>query len=363
MKFINKRILIISPQEWDGLKVSKHHYAEELAKRGNQVYFLEPPAYGNRSVQIKKVDENISVVSYHFFPGKRLRFHFRKIHDFFISIYIKQILKQLGNLDVVWCFEPNLYTNLKLFGAKMVIYHPVDALSLPHQINVGKSANVIFSVSDSILAQFNSLKTPSFFINHGLSASFLQQLEFKQFEKVRFAYIGNVMINGLDRNSLMKVIENHPEIGFDFYGSYDKNSNDSFINFILRQPNATLLGRKSTKELANLLVDYSGYIMCYNPDVEMNGGSNSHKLLEYLSFGKVVVANKIQHYEQHRDLIQMSTQANNSDYVSLFDETVLNIEKYNSEVLFDQRRALAFENTYSKQVDRIEQYLGGLIII
>ncbi|MBR9832563.1 glycosyltransferase family 1 protein [bacterium] len=362
MKLVGKRILIVSPQVWEGLKVSKHHYAEELAQRGNQVFFLEPPAYGNRSVQIKKVDENISVVSYHFFPGKRLRFHFRKIHDFFISLYIKQIIKQLGNLDVVWCFEPNLYTNLKLFGAKMVIYHPVDALSLPHQINVGKSANVIFSVSDSILAQFNSLKTPSFFINHGLSASFLQQLEFKQFEKVRFAYIGNVMINGLDRNSLMKVIENHPEIGFDFYGSYDKNSNDSFINFILRQPNATLLGRKSPKELANLLVDYSGYMMCYSPNIEINGGANSHKLLEYLSFGKVIIANKVFHYEQYRDLIQMSTQFDNSDYVALFDETLLSIDKYNTIELFNKRRALAFENTYANQVDRIENHLNEVML-
>lgn len=363
MKFINKRILIISPQEWDGLKVSKHHYAEELAKRGNQVYFLEPPAYGRESIQVKKVDDNLFVVKYHFLPGKRIRFHFRRIYDFFISIYIKQIILKVGDLDIVWCFEPNLYANLKLFNANVTIYHPVDAVSLQHQINVGVSANVIFSVSNSILAEFKSLKTPSFFVNHGLSSSFLQHLEFKQCKKVRFAYIGNIMINGLDRKGLMQVIESHPEISFDFYGSYVKNSNDFFINFILSQPNTALLGRKSTKELANLLVDYSGYIICYNPDVEMNGGSNSHKLLEYLSFGKVVVANKILHYEQHRDLIQMSTQANNSDYVSLFDETVLNIEKYNSEVLFDQRRALAFENTYSKQVDRIEQYLGGLIII
>ena len=39
----NKTILIISPQAWGKMFLSKHHYAIELAKRGNAVYFLNPP--------------------------------------------------------------------------------------------------------------------------------------------------------------------------------------------------------------------------------------------------------------------------------------------------------------------------------
>ncbi len=39
----NKVILIISPQAWGKMFLSKHHYAIELAKLGNEVYFLNPP--------------------------------------------------------------------------------------------------------------------------------------------------------------------------------------------------------------------------------------------------------------------------------------------------------------------------------
>ena len=43
MKFENLNILLISPNYWGTMFVSKHWYAIELAKRGNNVYFLEPP--------------------------------------------------------------------------------------------------------------------------------------------------------------------------------------------------------------------------------------------------------------------------------------------------------------------------------
>ncbi len=44
MKIINKTILFISPGPWGINHVSKHHYAIELAKIGNDVYFLNPPS-------------------------------------------------------------------------------------------------------------------------------------------------------------------------------------------------------------------------------------------------------------------------------------------------------------------------------
>ena len=43
MQLTNKKILIISPQFWGKMLISKHHYAVELANRGNEVFFLNPP--------------------------------------------------------------------------------------------------------------------------------------------------------------------------------------------------------------------------------------------------------------------------------------------------------------------------------
>lgn len=361
MKLRGKSILLISPQKWDGQFVSKHHYARELAFKGNQVFFLGPPSKKGR-VEIKPTNfENVFVISHSFWFSRKIRFHFRDLFDILVKFHVKSLIKKIGSIDLVWCFEPNLYKNLEWFGSETKIYHPVDYVEEKTQIQVGISADIIFSVAYNILDQFHDIETPSFFINHGLSNDFIQDCKVKQCAKISFAYIGNLMIRGLDRKSISEIILTHPEIEFDFYGSYPVHSDDSFIDFLNVQPNCHLKGIKTTAELAQLLKSYSGFLMCYIPEMELNNGSNSHKILEYLSFGKVIIANKVLHYEQHRDLIQMSTQSNNSDYIELFQETVLNINKYNSEELFEKRRALAYENTYSNQIDRIEKHLNEVL--
>jgi hypothetical protein len=47
----NKTILVISPNNWGTMHISKHHYAIELARLGNSVYFLNPP---NQEITFRK---------------------------------------------------------------------------------------------------------------------------------------------------------------------------------------------------------------------------------------------------------------------------------------------------------------------
>ncbi|GAB1397072.1 hypothetical protein MASR1M65_18510 [Saprospiraceae bacterium] len=64
MIFKNKTILIISQQEWGLMRISKHHYALELAKKGNKVFYLTAPDNNkwvvegrNKRISIKKSEE------------------------------------------------------------------------------------------------------------------------------------------------------------------------------------------------------------------------------------------------------------------------------------------------------------------
>ena len=49
----NKKILLISPQSWGTMFVAKHHYAIELAKLGNEVYFFESTGQQKMECQAK----------------------------------------------------------------------------------------------------------------------------------------------------------------------------------------------------------------------------------------------------------------------------------------------------------------------
>src|SRR3972149_139896 len=147
----NKNILLISPQKWGEMHISKHHYAIELAKRGNTVYFLNPVDVSQKKRFIIKQHEEykeLYIVTYKPLFPLVIRFHFRWLFDFLMQFQVKMLLLRIGRkIDIVWCFEPNLYSNLNLFKADLNIFHPVDQLNYDYQFNIASSAHVVFSVS------------------------------------------------------------------------------------------------------------------------------------------------------------------------------------------------------------------------
>ena len=67
--------MIISPERWGKIKVSKHHYALTLAKRGNVVYYLNPPSIsGPFSINVKNVRQNLKIINYRTFLRGSNRF-------------------------------------------------------------------------------------------------------------------------------------------------------------------------------------------------------------------------------------------------------------------------------------------------
>ena len=89
----NKVILVLSPQAWGKMMLAKHHYALELAKAGNTVYFLNPP--DNDQWHIKKATERIKIrqapenanlwfIDQELYFPYVLKFHSRPVYNFLI---------------------------------------------------------------------------------------------------------------------------------------------------------------------------------------------------------------------------------------------------------------------------------------
>jgi len=368
-----KNILLISPQEWNDLYISKHHYALELSQRGNKVFFLEPPSHESSGISISSTEhQNLSLVKFGIPKWyKTLQHHLRWLFDLLMRRKIREICKALPQLDICWSFEPNLYTDLKLFNGNTTIFHPVDFLvNMQQQQKPAKSADIIFSVSKNILELFEGMKVPTYLVNHGLSNKFIQSSsevrDYKRGERLSFAYTGNLTIDGLDRDSLIKVVQDHPEIDFYFYGKAEKQSNNpllnDFLNSLNNAENSQIVGFVSPDELSKRFVQHDGFLLSYQAEKELNSGSNSHKLLEYLASGKVVVSSFLSEYED-QDLFVMSRKKDNSDFSELFDKTIKSIEEYNSKERMIKRVNFARQNSYENQIIKIEEYLSshGLI--
>lgn len=373
----NRTILLISPQPWNHLQISKHFYAIELARRGNVVFYLEPPNRSSRrGISVERVSDNpgISIVRYRLGFPMLLRFHARPLYDWLMRRRIRKILKVIRRpIDIVWSFEFNLFSDLRDFGAPLAVFHPVDPLSASHQVSVARSASAVFSVSEDILANFRDIKVPAWFINHGLSRPFAEiarcslGLTATADGVVRVGYAGNLIRPPLNRAVLGQMILEHPTVEFHFWGpsavprSLSPKVADEisrFISLLERSPNVRIHGSIPAEDLARQLQQMDCLVLSYSLDLRESDRSNSHKILEYLSTGKVVVSSRLSTYVSHSELLRMPENGDDARLPGLLRDTLERLEEFNAVNRQDERRLFALDNTYAKQLDRIEAKLS-----
>lgn len=374
-----KNILIISPNRWGRMRVSKHHYAVELARDGNTVFFLNPPdstgAFGVR-IQPDGEVESLFLVEYRPFFPTVLRFRFRRAYDLLMNWQIDRIVRALGvRLDLVWCFDPNLYADLRRFGSRATLFHVVDQVEYDYQIQVARSADLVAAVADPILERFSEVPVARAFVNHGLGESFLEiakerseTSDYSHGPVVRVGYVGNLFSTYLDREVFARIVESHPEVEFHLWGPvrYDQSnvsgafSDDTlrFIELLDARPNVRLRGVQPPARYAAELMEMDLFLMCYDVRADPNGGSNSHKLLEYLSTGRVVVSNRVSTYEHDPDLIRMVSEDTNDRLPELFASTLDILDELNRPELQSYRAHFALSHSYCAQVEKIEALLG-----
>ena len=77
------------------------------------------------------------------------------------------------------------------------------------------------------------------------------------------------------------------------------------------------------------------------------------------SSGRVVVSSRIQAYEKTQDLLVMSESETDEDLPQRFAETLTRLTELNSVQLQLARIALALDNTYKRQIDRIFKLISS----
>ena len=369
--FNNKTIIILSPEDWGKNQLSKHHYAKELSKN-NLVYFVHTSPHQTQKefIEISTIAPNLNLVHL-----KKVVKGVSKLPSYLIDLQNKYIiskfLKAIRNpkIDVVWSFDQSKFQNLKQFKAKISIFHPVDYIvkAATFKNKIAVSADVVFSVSQPILDAIQT-KTPKYFINHGLDEIFL--VKNKLLEKpiyiksdtINVGYVGNLQMKLIDYENLIKTVRENPTINFVFIGP-EKISNlggktkFNELDTLKSLQNTYFTGELSKIDLVKILPFFDIFWLCYNHNKFPIEVSNSHKIMEYLSTGKVVVSNFISSYS-------------NSNLIELLNENMLiskkikdvsqQIKFHNTQEKKQARINFAEENTYKKQLKRIEIIINTL---
>ena len=374
-----KVILVISPQAWGTMFVAKHHYAVELARQGNEVYFLNPPDNNRWLLRGKKTRINIAPVTE--YPGLHLinhllyfpfllRFHARGIFDLLMRKQVKDILQVIGKkVDIVWSFDLNNIYPLTNFPLAYKIFHPVDEPSTKEAIDAGKDADIIFSVTREILEKYECYNVPKYFVHHGVADYFFDNSTVIEHRgAVHVGLSGNWLRPDIDREILLAIVRDNPQVIFEFWGSYqpkDKNLGGNsdketlgFIEKLQTYKNVVFHGAVKSSVLSGELKRMHAFLICYDIEKDQSKGTNYHKIMEYLAAGKIIVSNNVTTFHNRPDLIQMVQERDNNKLLpGLFKTVIGDLPRFNSPDLQQARMYFAQGNRYANQLSLIEKYI------
>lgn len=368
-KISGKKVLIFSPQPWSYLYISKHHYARLLAAE-NTVYFVTAPILGSKSDATWNRPEpgkNLEVLHFSLGIPERVKFYFPFLYKKFFKNKIRKILKQKGVVPDICidfgCFSE--FDDLDFIDAPRKIFFPVDDKAFLNGDNRG--CGLVVSVSQNIVDKYWAAGKQAYFINHGLSEEFaslgnssLQNLSYSPGRPLRIGFAGNIFSTFMDFDVMERIITEHPGIVFDLFGSMkhdDRNPQHVKWNkFIHESPNIKLWGQVTPADLALEYSKLDGFLLCYKPDYINYHAENSHKILEYLSAGKVLVSTYVSIYK-NLGLICMSEKDRNDDLPAMFTAAINELGIWNAEDQLRARILYALDNTYVRQLERINNLL------
>src|SRR6185312_10332383 len=232
--------------------------------------------------------------------------------------YIRAINKLVGGpIDEVWSFNPNQYVDLTPFHAGRRILLLYDFYRGTHVARAAASADALVSISQLILDHYKDTPPPKLFVQHGLGHHFAElsrsRLESGDLSpagngKLKVGYTGNLLRVGMNTAVAREIIAAHPDIEFHFWGPHSRKDNNvnplsetpqeltDFVHFLEGRSNVFLHGVVGQEELSRRLFEMDAFLFIYSPAREMNNASNAHKLLEYISTGKVVISTHVSTY-------------------------------------------------------------------
>lgn len=359
-KFFQKNVLIISPEEWNHINVSKHHYAQILASRNNIVYFLNPPDNNINGISHKKIADNLFVIDYsnlyrgvRFFPKVVLRYLNK-------SLYNKIQCAAETRFDIVFLFENSRFYDLNFLPREVLsIYFQVDESQNFHPHIAAKSADVVIAINSIIQDILSQSRQKVFKIPHGFSGHFSENAlriyrGDKTYKKpdgrIKAFYVGNLDNNFCDVNTIASLVSEKQDVDFTFIGPCSKAG--KLYGLIKDCKNVSLYGKAPAHSIPQLLDEADLLFFVYTEEFV----SSSHKVMEYLASGKAIVTTSVKGYPEDPDLFYCS--GTSDKLIDLFSKVCANIEEANSPGKMKKRIQFAMDNTYERRIGQIEELIN-----
>ena len=372
MKQPSNKILLISPQHWGVMHVTKHHYAIELSKLGFTVFFLEPTEatwniHQSRFNITSSGVERLFILNQKINIPYKLKFHNKDLYDWFIKRHIKKLEKEIGPLDIVWSFDLTNAMPLKYFSNKTKkIFFAADWPQDHHSVKAAEDANLLVSVAQEILDQYPNTKyTKKLLVDHAVAEYFVEEGA-KPFVKndniIRVGLSGNFLRPDIDRPVFLDLIATYTNLLFECFGTIEySNSNlggatdketEIFINTLRQSENVILHGMVSPELLAKELRRMDAFLICYDVLKDPSKGTNYHKVMEYLVYKRPIITNFISSYKKCNLFYMCTDRISGNQFKVLVNRFINDLENND---LKNESNSIPLVKTYRDQLNLILQ--------
>lgn len=294
------------------------------------------------------------------------RFHIIDKVNRYLSykMFIKNLPK---GKKVLWIFYPNYCDLAKIKNKNIIkIYDCVDYSE--NKSNEKKLINNVdyFFVNSIALKRFHQKqKRNAIYIN---SQGFYQlnDKKIKIFKinktnkKAIIGYVGGINYR-LNYPLINKLIVNHPEWLFVFYGPEQKNEKkdkifetQKWINKIKNHTN-TLFGLNNDRNfIYGLIKNFDLAIIPYNTDLAFNLYCYPMKIFEYFYLGKPIISSGILEFKLKKFNKYIKIANNYQEWEEKINESLR--KKFSKKTKIEQRQ-MAIENSWQKKINKILNYI------
>lgn len=339
--------------------LSKHHYAIELARRGNDVIFIEPWHPGKI---LAEVNEHPGI---RLFPWRTFR-GLRKIPPMIGRQLSRREMLKISSMsggipDVIWSFDNSRFFDLNVLNENVyTIHHMVDLNQDFELARAASSAKMCLATTQFIDHRLRPYNTNTHNIGHGCDLQTYPAWQKKE-GKIKIVYAGNLLIPLLDRARILKAVERFDGAEFIFAGAYDAGAVNKRVNKEAKQfvdelrahENVTLTGPLVGEAYHSLLSSADLFILAYSSD-HYEQVANPHKIPEFLSTGRAIISNVLDSYKD-TGLVEMAD--DEETWMELLGSAIQHVDDYNAPSEQKKRREWAEAHSYQKQVERIESLI------
>jgi hypothetical protein len=377
--FHDRDIILISPQRWGGMWVSKHWIASELAKH-NRVLFVEPPIWVGGLVKrprglalewkrlvprVRRVQKNLFVHAPWLWP-ERFGPHAESL--------TRQVRGWVERLGFRACVALNFSTN------HFYIHQLHDITSVHYCVDppfpqlgeeqfealTCQKSDLVYAISEAYqrkLARHDPNK-PVLVVPHGFAFEQARRIhdeptapprELAGLEGPIYGYVGSVHDAYVDIGLLEWLSARKPSAHFVLVGPYKHNPigpdlSAEGLKRLRRLPNVHLLGFRPYHDLPRYVKHFDAGLVL----VEIDRFASAHatrsrthfKLLHYLAQGKPIVLPDVYEVSAIRDLVAVAR--DREEYARLLDAVLLEDEDV-------KRRRVEYASgfSYEKVLDQI----------